>query len=330
MKSFSPEELRKIVSDKKWIMGYNNLWAMHDQNNRTVMLVEDYGPSDGFFIEAWRTFHFPRTSSIVQKSYREGGKSIHIISEGEGELDLVPAASPIGISSCNVCEDEIGITFEGVGGGGVSASYSRGIANGVLRVEVHEEGGGRKLGKSTVILPRKKLFLVGVDDTDSEDVGATYSLVHNISEEINSEESRYLIHGNVQLYPFNPNKTRNCFGTVVGFMIDPGLEDQVTSHFKKRLLEETVSDKTAMCTYEGVVVNNELLNYSMRAKSSFIKSVDEVCDIAKRNNVKVYEITGREGIIGAVASIGLFDKPDYASRLPTDSELNEFSTSAND
>lgn len=202
-----------------WIMKYNEILAAYDERAKKVMLIEDYGPSNGFFIEAWRAYHFPRTSKLVEKSYREGGKTIFILSLGKTKLRLIPSFAPIGISECFIKKDIIKIAYEGYGGGGVNATHSRGLAKGVHSFSILKEGGGGKLGKGRIILPKYHFLLIAVDDTDNKEEGATYSLVHNIASQINNGKTiRYLTHGNVQLYPYNPYKTSNCFSTVVGFL----------------------------------------------------------------------------------------------------------------
>lgn len=316
-KQFTSQELKEKLKTKKWIMAYNSLTAHYDENNQLVMLIENYGPKNGFFIEGWRSFHFPRTSSIVKRSHREGGNSIFIIKPGQAELSLTPAFAPIGIESCKVTKNEIKITYAGYGGGGVSAAYSRGIAKGVKSVKVISEGGGDKLGEGEITLPLKKLILVSVDDTDSEKEGATYSLVHNIAGDLDKKDGiNYLIHGNIQLFPDNPNKTRNCMGTVVGFSILPEKEKTIIDYFQAQLKKHTFSDNSVMCVSDQIVHSKSLIDFANKARTEFIKNLDEVYQVCRKNNIRIFEITGKRGLIGAAAGIGLYDQPDLASQLP--------------
>jgi methanogenesis imperfect marker protein 11 len=252
----------------KWIMKYNEILAMYDKRTEKVMLVEDYGPYNGFFIEAWRYHHFPKTSKLVQKAYREGGKTIFILKTGKTKLKLIPSFSPIGISECLVKNGTIEVVYEGYGGGGVSASISRGLADGVIKSVALRKGGGKRIGKGKIVLPKFHFLLVAVDDTDNEKEGATYSLVHNIALDIDNKKTiRYLTHGNIQLHPYNPYKTSNCFSTVVGFMYKNQKEkDKIVSHFKKELKKHTVSDQTAMAVFNGFVLPQPLINLAYALK----------------------------------------------------------------
>ncbi len=302
----------------KWIMSYNEIIGIYDDKAKKVMLIEDYGPENGFFIEAWRTYHFPKTSKLVEKSYREGGKSIFIIKCGKTKLKLIPSFSPIGISECNVKKDTIEIVYEGLGGGGVSAAYNRGLARGVLKSVVLQKGGGGRVGKGKIILPKYNFLLIGVDDTDNKKEGATYSLVHNIALEAENKRTiRYLTHGNIQLYPYNPYKTSNCFSTVVGFIYrTPKEKDKIVKTFIKRLKENTLSDQTAMVVYNGFSLPQPLVDLAYALKFHFFDDIEKMKEIATKNGVEVYPITGERGIIGAMGSLGLYDNPEFASSLP--------------
>ncbi len=292
------------------------LW-IYDEKNDVVMLVEDYGPKDWFFIEWWRTFHFPKTSPIVQKSYREWWKSIFIIKPWVCELDLVPAFSPIWIESCTVSDDEISLVYAWHWWWWVSASFSRWLAVWVKWVRVIAEGGWKKFWKGEVILPKYNMLLIWIDDTDNEEVWATYALAHTIAQEVsNWEEIKYVIHGNVQLYPKNPHKTKNCFSTVIWIAYIPWNRENIISHFISRLKEETVSDKTVMCVHDGITISEELKNFTEHARNAFIDSLDSVYNLAKEQWIEIYEITWKHWIIWALAAIWAYDRPDYASSLP--------------
>ncbi len=76
--------------------------------------------------------------------------------------------------------------------------------------------------------------LIGVDDTDTPEEGATWTLVHNIARAVEDEQTVYLSHTIVQLYPV-PYRTKNCVGLVAEFATsDP---DGLTARFHQ-LLEQ--------------------------------------------------------------------------------------------
>ncbi len=316
---YTPQQLRERSKGKKWIMPYTRLSGLVDPRTQEVLYIEEYGPREGIFVEGWRALHYPLTSKIVKKTYREGAATISLISQGTSRLKLKPSFAPFGISECAVGEKKVHLTFEGVGGAGVSASFSRGMAEGVERITVHNEGGGAKNGSSTITLPRQSLLLIGVDDTDDETTGATYALVDTITKEIcESEGLRYLLHVNVQLYPYNKLKTRNCFSTVVGIVYESDVQKKkVISYFKKELEEHTVSDHTAMAVFEGFSMNDSFVDYCTSLKFRMATDLEELKNLATESGVEVYPITGERGLFGAIGALGYWDRPDFAAKLPS-------------
>ena len=300
-------------------MTYNRILAVLDSASKKVMYIEDYGPRNGFFIEGWRALHFPLTSSLVKKSYREGNITILILNQGKAKLKLTPSFAPIGISECSITKDnKIAITFAGFGGGGVSASFSRGMADGIEKIHIIQEGGGNKLGIGRIVLPAKKILLIGVDDTDNENEGATYALAHNISVDIAKKLNVfYATHNNIQLFPYNPYKTKNCMATLVSFIYDnDSKKEKIVKEFTRQLKRYTVSPETGMAIFEGFSLPSTLIDFSTSLKFHMLSSMDDLKKVCAKTRVKLYAITGERGLIGATAALGFFDKPDFGAKLP--------------
>ena len=316
MATYSPSQLRRKFN-QLWVMSYNRLIAVVDEKSGEVMYIEDYGPRDGFFIEGWRALHFPLTSPLVKKSYREGTKTIYIVSQGKTKLNLTPSFAPIGIEECRVRDDEVVITFAGIGGGGVSAAYSRGMADGVIKTKIIQGGGGNRLGIGQICLPKKHFLLIGVDDTDNENEGATYSLVHNIVDKIcKKHRAFYATHNNVQLYPHNPHKTKNCMSTVVGIIGDSNVKRTITNEVVKDLLKHSLSDQVGVAVYDGFSLPVKLKRLCYEAKFRMFSDPKGLYKIAIETGVKLYPNPDHRGLIGAVAALGFFDDPEFAAQLP--------------
>lgn len=316
---YTPKELRALHADKKWVMPYSRLTAIVDPLSNNVLYIEEYGPREGIFVEGWRALHYPLTSPLVKKTYREGPATVAHIRSGRAKLTLRPSFAPFGIAECVVTERSVHLTFEGLGGAGVSSAFSRGMAEGVDKVTVHASGGGAKKGSSTISIPRSSLLLIGVDDTDDETTGATYALVDTITKEICEKlKLRYMLHVNVQLYPYNKLKTRNCFATVVGVIFSTDKEKaEVIEYFKQQLLEHTVSPHTAMATYVGFELNEEFVDYCTSLKFRMATDREELKNLAKLAGVEIYPITGERGLFGAIGAVGYWDRPDFAAKLPS-------------
>ena len=63
----------------------------------------------------------------------------------------------------------------------------RGMGEGVKYIELLEEGGGSKVGRARVVTPKLEKVVIGVDDTDIKDAGATWTMAHNLGVELKNE-----------------------------------------------------------------------------------------------------------------------------------------------
>ena len=127
-----------------------------------------------------------------------------------------------------------------MGGGGVGATSCRAAAKGVLREQCDPSGGG-KVASATLWLPRRQRVLIGVDDTDTAEEGATWTLVHNIARAVENEQSVYLSHTIVQLFPV-AYRTKNCVSLVAEFATTE--PERLVGRFGELLKKYTLSQKT--------------------------------------------------------------------------------------
>ena len=198
----------------------------------------------------------------------------------------------------------VSITYAGLGGGGVGATASRAMAEDVIDYDISETGGSRK-SRGTIVLPRRKRVLIGIDDTDTKEEGATWSLVHNIASDLDGKNARYISHSIVQLFPV-PCKTQNCVSTVVEFgCID---EKKLIDEFEELLRKYTLSEETGMVALTGFDAD-KLTEYGAMCKQKQIKCEDAE-RAAKAAGVEV--VIGGRGIIGATASLPYFADPTHS------------------
>jgi methanogenesis imperfect marker protein 11 len=231
----------------------------------------------------------------------------YLLTPGTVNLALEGSRFPAGISSCIVDKYEIAVTYIGMGGGGVGAAACRSGAAGVLRSRSDESGGGKVAG-STIWLPRRQRVLIGVDDTDTPEDGATWTLVHNIARAVQDEQSVYLSHTIVQLFPV-PYRTKNCVGLVVEFATTD--TKGLTDRFRQLLEQYTLSQKTGMAVYTGFSPSEELLEYGQNVKRGEI----EPGLLERLDDKHLRIVMNGRGIIGAVAAIPFYTRYDEALEL---------------
>jgi methanogenesis imperfect marker protein 11 len=286
-----------------YIIHYPQIAAVTDPAGKHVELIEFFDCSGGAM---WSKHHYSH-SPLVKEVRCVGSTMRYLLQPGAVDLSLEGSRFPAGISSCLVEKSEIAITYIGMGGGGVGAASCRSDARGVLRSRSDPAGGGKVAG-ATIWLPRRQRLLIGVDDTDTPDEGATWTLVHNIAKTVEDEHSAYLSHTIVQLFPV-PYRTKNCVSIVAEFATsDPvGL----TIRFEKLLRKYTLSEKTGMAVYSGFSPSEKLLDYGRKVKRGEIDSGL----IGKIDDSDLRIVMNGRGIIGAVAALPFFTRFEEALEL---------------
>lgn len=282
---------------KKWVVPYKNIVAVCDDEG-WVEIIEQ---SNCFGGSCWAEYHYKRTSPLIASSKIIGNSMRYLTRVGTSELNLVPSLAAAGIESVVVDDETVSITYAGLGGGGVGAALSRAFAQDVLDYDFTEAGGSRK-SKGTIVLPRRKRVLIGVDDTDTKEEGATWSLMHNIATDVDCKNARYISHSITQLYPV-PQKTQNCVSTVVEFAcID---ETKLVRDFGRLLAKYTLSDETGMVVLQSFDAD-AVKDYAMLCKQ---KQVSRETTLRTARNVGADILIDGRGIIGAMASLPYFARP---------------------
>lgn len=292
-----------------------------DEPAGLVQIYEEHARGTCRGAAAWTAHHYGRTSNIVLGSYRDGPRDVFTLKTGKGDLDLKPSFSPAGIESVSKIyedgKDLIEVIYAGLGGAGVGITQCRKSAKGLYKAEILRDGGGGNLGRSRFLFePRIKLH-IGIDDTDSKNKGATWSLGNELGVSCVKAGISYINHTLVQLFPFAPGKTTNCVGTVLTFAVLPEMVDGFIEEFKAELQASTSSDQTGMAVFQGISIPKRLKDFSDLARSQEV-SVQEAKSL--KDLVNIYEITGSLGVIGAVGSLGYSERHEEAVRSAVDPE----------
>ncbi len=279
-------------------IAYKGIYAVADRNNEHVEIMEQsscYGGS------AWALYHYSK-SPLVIKGRAVGDMMRYLVKAGQIPLNLQSSVAAAGIESVIINGNEIEITYSGLGGGGVGATTCRAYASGVLRCRLSESGGGKK-ASGTIVVPKRERVLVGIDNTDSKEVGATWTLAHNIAAAVDSPDHKYISHTLVQLYPV-PDKTQNCVATVLEFACAGGAKKELLDGIKGGLEKYSVSDETGMVVLSDFDAQ-ALMEYSRLCRSRMITK-ELTLKTCKEHGVEIC-IDGK-GIIGALAALPWFSR----------------------
>jgi methanogenesis imperfect marker protein 11 len=308
MELLTPKDLKEKFNDP-WIAPYQKVITLVD--NDLVELIEYHPCPSG---SHWMIYQYQKSSPLIINAKRDGNKHTYLAKIGKEPFELKASFHAAGIEEISIEKDEVKVVHAGLAGAGVGAAMCRGMGKGVKRVELYEQGGGSKLGKAAVITPLMEKIVIGVDDTDTKDEGATWTMAHNLGLELASNGFEYLDHIIVQLYPHNPHKTQNCVSVALSFAIKPGQREALINKTIEILKRDSLSDKTSIAILDGVKIPEELRDYSLRTKQGMM-TVEEAEKVAKELNIELISVTGSHGKIGALAALGLYDNPEEAVKV---------------
>lgn len=312
-KILTPQEVR----DRHGSMFSKRLITMVDERAGRAKIIEEccaQGPVE------WDAVNRLRAHGVVEHVEVMGTTLIMDARVGEGEVRFGPASKESGgqaLKSLLVKDGKVETTWIGLAGASVGVGACLPQAEGVEKVEfVGDElvGGGRRV-EIKITTPLHRRLIIGIDDTDTKDKGATWVLGLRLGRE--SPKGIFLSHKIVQLNPHAPQKTTNCASTGVGFAVAPEEVKSAVAWAKDFVARNTFSDQTSVAVYEGLDVPRKLVKYGADAKETIL-AIHDAEHVAKECGVELHEITGRRGMIGAVAAIGCFDLGLYSAGLPED------------
>jgi methanogenesis imperfect marker protein 11 len=268
----------------------------------------------------WDAINRLRARGVVEHVEVQGTTLTMDARLGEGEVRFGPASRDTGgqaLKSIVVRNDKVETTWIGLAGASVGVGACLPQANGVEKVEYLGDsfvGGGRKV-EVRITTPLHRRLIIGIDDTDTKEEGATWVLGLKLGSEI--PYGVFLSHKIVQLNPHAPQKTTNCASTGVGLAVRPDETAKAIEWARDYVARHTHSDQSVIAAFEGLEIPSKLVKYGADAKHTIL-AIHDAEHAAEENGVTLVEVTGKRGAIGALAAIGCFDLGLYSAGLPED------------
>ncbi len=293
------------------------LITMVDERTGRARIVEEccaQGPVE------WDAVNRLRAGGVVEHVEVQGTTLLMDARIGEGKVNFGPASKETGgqaLRALQVKGGKVETTWMGLAGASVGVGACLPQADGVEKAEFlsDEEVGGSRQVEIHITTPLHRRLLIGIDDTDTKEKGATWVLGLKLGREM--PHGVFLTHKIVQLNPLAPQKTTNCASTALAFAVLPEKVGEAIKWAKQFVAENTFSSETVLASYEGIEVPAAAVRFGVEAKE-VILSIHDAEHAAKRSGISIHEVTGRRGAIGAVAAIGCVDLGLYSAGLPDD------------
>jgi len=310
-----PDEVREKYG-KLFCAGF---FTIVDEENGVAQIVErctSRGPIE------WDIVNRKRTGGVLTDIKCDGLTMIMDVKIGEKPLKFGPVSADLGgqgISALKVVGDRVHTKWMGLAGASVGIGACIPQSSDVIETIYPDDFkiGGAHKAEVEIVTPKMVRVIIGVDDTDTKDKGASWVTTMKLGREC--PIGRFIDHKIIQLNPKAPNKTTNCCSTAVSFAVKPEEVPALIEFAKKFLAENTYSDDTVMTVFTGLKIPAKLEKFGWDAKSILYKPEDAE-KVAKETGVEIIEITGIRGVIGAVAAIGCFDMGIRSSGIPEDFE----------
>ncbi|MCL2711778.1 MAG: DUF1743 domain-containing protein [Methanomassiliicoccaceae archaeon] len=310
-----PEQVRERYG-KLFCQGF---FTMVDEQNGVAQIVEkcvSRGPVE------WDTVNRKRAGGILKEIRSEGVTITMDTIIGESPIRFGPVSSELGgqgICSLKVDGDRVTTKWMGLAGATVGIGACIPQCEDVIETIYPDDFkiGGAHYAEVEIITPKMIRVVIGVDDTDTKEKGASWVTMMRLGREC--PIGRYLDHKIIQLNPKAPNKTTNCCSTAVAFAVRPDEVKDLIEYAKEFLSKNTYSSETVMTVFKGLRIPERLEQFGWDAKHILFE-VGDALKVAEECNVDVVEITGSKGTIGAVAAIGCFDMGLRSAGVPEDFE----------
>ena len=311
----TPEE----VEGKYSRMFCKSFLTLVDEENGIAQIVErcsSQGPAE------WDVVNRRRTGGVIDCIRMSSDMIVMDAVIGERELNFGPVSEDVGgqgIKSLKVEGDEVRTTWYGIAGASVGIGACIPQCRDVIRTEYPDDFkmGGAFRANVDIITPKMVRVIVGVDDTDTKEKGASW--VTSMKLGLECPIGRFIEHKIIQLNPKAPNKTTNCCSTAVSFAVREEEVPKLIEYVVDFVKGETFSDDTVVTVFQGLRIPDALREFGWSCKSVLYKPEDAI-RVAEENGVQIISVTGMGGVIGAVAAIGCFDLGEKAAGIPEDFE----------
>ena len=311
--TLTPEEVKNRFGP----MFSDRLVTLIDERAGKVRIIEmctAQGPVEWDAVNRWRA------GGIVERIDVHGNWLIMDAAIGEKEVKFGAVSAQRGgqaLKSARAKDGVVETSWAGIAGASIGIGACLPQAKGVLKTEYDKvaEIGGSNEAHVRIFTPEMRHLIIGIDDTDSSEKGATWALGLNLAK--NMPDALFLQHKIVQLNHHAPHKTTNCTSTAVSFAVPPNKVVNAIKFAADFVEDGTLSEQTSIASWSGIEIPEEVVRFGLKAKE-FILAIEDAEEVAKKSGIELREITGPRGKIGALAAIGCFDLGLLSSGLMED------------
>jgi len=250
---------------------------------------------------AYCGYHHQMAGGILNYVQRDGTLLRECARIGTRGVEIGTYPHPaVGVQGVRMEGDMVVQEIRSIGGPAYSLSEMMSGAQGVERVKITRKKG---LVEGEVYTRALTHVIIGLDDTDSEEQGATFALALALLQHISGIRGVIPIgHHVAMLNPGIPGKTAGNSCSFIDVAAPPGAIGQIREWSCKFVSDEAHSPEWGVAIRTGFRIPPELRKYGMMVRTSIV-SRDTAYHVAERHQVS---LTGGMGVIGALGAVSLW------------------------
>jgi hypothetical protein len=250
-------------------------------------------------------YHHAMAGGVVRRVQRDGTLLRECATLGQSEIGIglfpAPAVGVLGIERDG---DWIVQRIRCTGGPAYSLTDMMAHADGVCRIHVERQG---DLVEGEVRTRALSYLVLGVDDTDTREAGATFALSLALLQYLGNIPGVIPIgHHVAMLNPSIGEKTAGNSCSFIEMAIEPGLTGRVRDRALLFVEDESFSPEWGIALKEGFRIPPPLRRFGARAREERVTR-EQAGVIAEECGVRLH---GGRGTIGALAAVALSGLPN--------------------
>lgn len=249
--------------------------------------------------------HHALAGGVIKGVRRDGTllRECAIIGKEKVEIGLHPAPA-VGIAGVERRGEDIIQHIRCIGGPAYSLTDMMAHAEGVQEVTVFRKG---DVVEGKVRTRALTYVVIGLDDTDSREGGATFALSLALLQHLCTFDGVFPIgHFVVMLYPALDAKTAGNSCSYIEIAVEPGLFGKISEKALLFVNDEALSPDWGVAIKEGFRIPHGLREYGRQARTGIV-TLEYTRQTAETFGVSLH---GSRGVIGALAGIALSGLPN--------------------
>jgi hypothetical protein len=252
---------------------------------------------------AFCAYHHSRAGGVLENVMRDGPllrERAHL-GQSRVKIGLYPA-SAVGVAGVEREGNDIIQHIRCIGGPAYSLTDMMAKAEGVCDVKIRKSGG---LVEGSVRTRALVHLVIGLDDTDSHEGGATFAMALALLQHLETLKGVLPIsHHIVMLNTAIPEKTTGNSCSYIEVAIPPERYEDVRNRALMFIQDESLSPEWGMAFRRGFSIPGNLRMFGSRARTGVV-DLEDADAVAGENGVDLFGGRGRIGALAAIALCGL-------------------------